>query len=323
VRSRALTLLSSLTVALAVTSCESPGYSQLAPAPAPAKSVPSGPVHAVLPTTPDSYLGVYEQGVPQSYKLVDQFANTIGRQPNVVLCYTSWGTGFQASFAQAALTHGATVLFDLDPTDVSVSSIANGSQDPYIRSYAEAVRAFGRPVIISFGHEMNGDWYSWGWTHTLPRTFRLAWRHIVAVFREVGADNATWLWTVNYTTFGESPIRAWWPGSAYVTWVGIDAYFDVPNDDFDTQFVPTINDIRGFTKRPILIGETAVGPLAGMAAKIPGLFAGVRQNHLLGFVWFDVAQNQGIYHQDWRLEGQPRAISAFRHAMKRYFARSN
>ena len=319
--SRVLALFSLLVVALAVASCETPGYSQLAPALAPRTSVPSGPVYATLPTTPDSYVGVYEKDIPQSYNLVDQFAKTIGRQPNVVLSYTSWGSRFQASFAQTALAHGATVLIDLDPTDVSVASIADGGQDPYLRSYAEALRAFRHPVIISFAHEMNGTWYPWGWTHTSPRTWKLAWRHVVTVFRQVGADNATWLWTVNYTIPGERPVEEWWPGSAYVTWVGIDAYFDVPADDFETQFVPTIDHIRAFTNDPILIGETAVGPLSGQAAKIPGLFAGMQQDHLLGFVWFDVAQNDGIYHQDWRLEGKPRVISTFRRAMKRYFVR--
>lgn len=320
-RARLLVVVSSLAAALALAGCVNPGYSQLAPAPK--KPEPSGPVHATLPTTPASYLGVFEQGVPHSYRLVDQFARTVGRQPNIVLCYASWGSAFQVSFAHIALAHGATMLVDLDPTDVSVGSIADGKQDSYLRSYAQEVRAFSHPVIISFAHEMNGDWYKWGWTHASPRTWRRAWRHIVTVFRRVGADNVTWLWTVNYTTFGEGPIRDWWPGAAYVTWIGIDAYFDVAADDFESQFVPTINDIRTFSHDPIFIGETAVGPLAGQAAKIPDLFAGVRRNHLLGFLWFDKAQHQGVFHQDWRIEGQASAISAFRAAMKRYFRHSS
>jgi hypothetical protein len=31
-------------------------------------------------------------------------------------------------------------------------------------------------------------------------------------------------------------------------------------------------------------------------------------------VWFDIAQNDGVYHQDWHLEDNPAAVSAFRHA---------
>ena len=31
-------------------------------------------------------------------------------------------------------------------------------------------------------------------------TFVAAWRHIVTLFRAEGADNVTWLWTVNQRT---------------------------------------------------------------------------------------------------------------------------
>ena len=60
-----------------------------------------------------------------------------------------------------------------------------------------------------------------------------------------------------------------------------------------------------------------MGPKAGQAAKIPGLFAGMRQYQTLGLVWFDIAQHDGIYHQDWRLEANSAAEAAFRYAASR------
>ena len=36
-----------------------------------------------------------------------------------------------------------------------------------------------------------------------------------------------------------------------------------------------------------------MGQLAGQAAGIPGLFAGVARAHLLGLIWFDKAQSGG------------------------------
>jgi Glycosyl hydrolase family 26 len=304
----------------ALSGCANPAYPQLAH-PSSSATAPVRPVRAPLPAVPDSYLGVYEADVPRSYGLVDQFARTIGRQPNIVLSYTGWGSGFNSSFAATARAHGATVLLDLDPTNVSVSQIADGSQDVYLNSFATAVRAYGHPVVISFAHEMNGNWYQWGWTHTSPALWVQAWRRIVTDFSQAGAGNVTWLWTVNYATTGEGPIRDWWPGAQYVTWVGIDAYYDIPADNFGSQFAPTIREIRQFTGRPVLIGETAVGPVAGQTAGIPDLFAGVHSWGLLGLVWFDVAQHNGVFHQDWRLEGQPTAIAAFRSATAQYFRR--
>ena len=71
------------------------------------------------------------------------------------------------------------------------------STTAYLTTYAEAVRSYAHPVILSFGHEMNGHWYPWGYTHTSPTTFVAAWRHIVTLFRQMDVRNVTWLWTVN------------------------------------------------------------------------------------------------------------------------------
>jgi mannan endo-1,4-beta-mannosidase len=316
---RVVALLVAALLTAALAGCAKPlGYPGYTGSAAAAASAADRAAHAKLPVRTAGYLGVYDQDTPTSYRHVDSFARAVGRQPNIVLYYTTWGGGFQRSLAQMALAHGATLAMDLDPTTVTVSSIARGRQDKYLRYFAESVRAFGRPVIISFGHEMNGNWYSWGWTHTAPSVWVRAWRHIVTLFRKNGADNVTWLWTVNGITAGQAPIRDWWPGARYVTWTGIDAYYYYPSQDFANTFGPTIGAIRAITKKPILIAETAIGQVAGQAAKIPGLLAGLRAYHVLGFVWFDVAQNSGIYHQAWRLEGDESAIAAFRQAAKRY-----
>ena len=81
-------------------------------------------------------------------------------------------------------------------------------------------------MVIGFGHEMNAPWYSWGYKHkdVPPATFVAAWRHIVTLFRADGAENVTWLWTINVDTPLTGPIAEWWPGKGYVTWVGIDGY---------------------------------------------------------------------------------------------------
>jgi hypothetical protein len=96
------------------------------------------------------------------------------------------------------------------------------------------------------------------------------------------------------------------PGSAYVTWVGIDGYYYLADDSFQGVLGPTIADVRRFTGKPILIAETGItsGTVPGA---MPGLIAGIRHRHLLGLVWFDA--NAGL---DWRLEGSPAAVAAFR-----------
>jgi hypothetical protein len=228
--------------------------------------------------------------------------------------YSGWLEPFQVSFAQNAARDGSVPLVQIDPDGVSVGAIASGRYDSYLTAYALSVQAYREPVILSFGHEMNGYWYSWGYQHTSPAVFVAAWRHIVTLFRQLGAQNVTWLWTVN-TIHDRASVPSpgpWWPGSSYVTWVGIDGYYYQSSAMFASLFGPTIAAVRTLTGRPILIAETAAAPAAGQPAKIADLFAGIRLYGLLGFVWFDSS-----HVKDWRLSGRA-AISAFRQGARTY-----
>jgi Glycosyl hydrolase family 26 len=270
-----------------------------------------------LPSSPGSYLGVYAAGTPDTYRGVTAFADAIGRQPNLVGYYSGWGEEFKTSFAQDARAHGAVPLVQIDPTYASIKDIAAGAYDHYLRTYASSVRKFGAPVVLGFGHEMNARWYPWGYGHVPPRTFVVAWRHIVVLFRRAGASNVTWLWTVNADLGTTGPLAAWWPGEAYVTWVGIDGYYYRRGDTFDSVFGRTIAQVREFAHKPVLLSETAAGQRAGQAAKVPDLFRGCRQYGTLGLVWFDIRQHHGIYHQDWHIDGHPRAAALFRRLVAR------
>ena len=271
-----------------------------------------GAVHASLVPRLASYLGVYEDGAPPGYRPVDNFTHTVSRQPNLVGYFSGWAQPFATSFAERLRARGIIPFVQIDPTYASVQAIAAGSYDDYLRTYASSVRAFGHAVVIGFGHEMNAPWYSWGYTHVRPATFVAAWDHIVRLFRGEGADNVTWLWTINQDRPGTGPIASWWPGAKYVTWVGIDGYYFRPSDTFATVFGSTIGQVRRLTGKPILLSETAVGPRAGQFTKISDLFSGMREYQTLGLVWFDKVQNNGIYHQDWRIENDPQAEAAFR-----------
>ncbi|HMI24414.1 MAG TPA: glycosyl hydrolase [Streptosporangiaceae bacterium] len=286
--------------------------------PGPAGHAPPRPAgdRFALPATPASYLGWYPAGVPRSYAGVSAVSAATGVKPALVPYYSGWFEPFQASFAAAAARDGAVPIVQMNPDGIRVAAIASGRYDGYLRGYAGDVRAYHRPVIVSFGHEMNGDWYSWGYKRTSPAAFIAAWRHIVGLFRVLGAQNVTWLWTVNIIDdphYGKIPSPArWWPGGKYVTWVGIDGYYYHSSTAFSSLFGPTIAAVRQITGAPILIAETAAVPAAGKPAKIADLFAGVRLYGLLGFVWFDVT-----HPENWRLSS-PEALAAFRRGARDY-----
>jgi len=261
-------------------------------------------------------LGVFEPGEWTSYQPVARFAVATGQNPSLVLIYSGWPERFQAHFAAMMHAHHAEPFVQMEPVGVSLQSIAAGRHDRYLKAYADQVRGYGYPVMLSFAAEMNGDWYAWGAGHTTPRVFVAAWRHMVDVFRAEHARNVTWLWTVNSVNASMVPLRPWWPGAGYVDVVGIDGYYYRQADTFASVFGTTMAQVRGFTRDPILISETAVGPVAG-AAKVADLFDGARTARVAGLVWFDQAQHDGIYHQDWRLEDNPVMLAAFRRATLR------
>jgi mannan endo-1,4-beta-mannosidase len=276
--------------------------------------IPSPPstVHSSLPPRLTSYLGVFEKGAPPDYQAVAEFGKAAGRRPNLVGYYSGWAEPFQLSFARNIYRRGQIPYVQIDPTLASVPAIASGTYDTYLRLYADSVRGFGHSVVIGFGHEMNNSRYAWGYGHVPAPTFVAAWRHIVNLFRAQGAENVTWLWTLQADTPKTGPIGLWWPGKQYVTWVGIDGYYEHPSDTFASVFGQTIQQVRHLTNRPILLSETGVGPAAGQFVKIANLFDGVREYRTLGLVWFDIAQRGSPDHQDWRIENSQAAQAAFR-----------
>jgi mannan endo-1,4-beta-mannosidase len=279
--------------------------------PAAAVALPPG----TLPHTPETYLGVYAAHGSVSYGGVNAFTKATGVTPDVVLYFSAWFEPFHASFATTAAKHGAVPLIQIEPAHIRLTAITAGKYDGYLSAYAAAVRSYHHPVILSFGHEMNGSWYPWAHGHASPATFVAAWRHIVTLFRALGATNVTWLWTVNVIDARHDRIpdpAPWWPGNSYVNWVGIDGYYLKRSYAFAPLFGPTIAKVREFTRDPILISETGVAPAAGQPAKIADLYAGIRAYGLLGFVWFDSTDiaNYSI--------NSPQAAAAFLRGSKTY-----
>ncbi len=267
------------------------------------------------PTTSARYLGVYEPGTPASYRPVTEFSAATGERPNLLLYYSRWFSAFPTRFASEARAHGAELVVQIQPADISLAKIASGVYDGYLRSYARQLRAFGHPVVIGFAPEMNGGWYSWGAGHVPAATWVAAWQHVVTTVRAAGAANLTWMWTVSRA--GTAPVRPYWPGASYVTWVGIDGYFVTPSDTYGSVFGSMVDRVRSFAHEPVLLSGVGVGPATGKKPQdIAAVFSGIAQQRLLGSVWLDVDQRAGTVSQDWRLEGDPAAVAAFRQGVR-------
>jgi mannan endo-1,4-beta-mannosidase len=248
--------------------------------------------------------GVEAPGAPDSLGPVQSFAASAGVKPNMIGEYLSWNNPLDVKAVQNAWSYGALYYMVWEPYHTTVAAIADGRSNGYITRFAREVRALNLPLAISFGHEFNGFWYPWGTTGTTAAQFVAAWRLIHRLFAAAQATNVIWVWNPNVISAEpQLPLSAYYPGDAYVDWVGVTGYFSTTGPDtFDGLYGPTMQEIRGFTAKPFFIAETSVetGPDAAAAAQ--NLVRGVRQRaDVLGFVWFDF-DKAGI---DWRLGSRP------------------
>lgn len=249
---------------------------------------------------------------PQQASL-QSFAAATHVKPAIIEYYVTFWQALDLGRARSVYENAGFPIVQVDPTGISLADIAHGRYDTYLRRVAREVVRFRCPIALSFGHEMNGKWYGWGYRHTQPTVFIAAWRHMHSLFASAGVKNVIWLWTINRVAPGESPISNWWPGAQFVNWIGIDAYYRKTTSRFTSVFGNTLRDLHMFTRKPTLVTETGVPARPGQAAQISDLFAGAKKGGLFGVVWFDIDAKQ-----HWRLEGRPVAVTAFQRAVSRF-----
>jgi hypothetical protein len=242
--------------------------------------------------------------------------------PQIVAQYLPFKDTYDSDLARQVAQTGGRLLVQWDPKHVSLRRIAHGKRDRYITKFAREVCAARVPIVLSFGHEMNGNWYTWGYTKTSPKEFIAAWRRLHNLFVKAGATNVTWCWNVNTwqpaltgkAHYGITPARRWWPGTRYVDWIGLDAYFETPYDTFHSIFKYPLRALRRIADKPVLIAETAAAQGPRQARQIRSLFSGIRRTGVIGAVWFE--SNNSHVRENWLIEGQRAAIAAFRAGAK-------
>jgi mannan endo-1,4-beta-mannosidase len=235
----------------------------------------------------------------------------MGITANVVTKYYSIGDAISIQAIASLCAEHILPIIELDSDSMSVAKIANGSEDKYFTSLALQIGALQSPVGIDLNHEFNGPWFGWGFKDVTSGQFVAAWRHIVTLFRDNGASNVIWIWNPNVMSQGTLPnLKPWYPGDAYVNWVGLDGYFYSSNDSYASVFDYTVDHIRSFTKVPMLIVETGANPTSGRARAINSIFQGVeKMPGILGLIYFDYDKTTT---HNWYINNDPSALTAFK-----------
>jgi len=266
------------------------------------------------PFTKGLLLGVYTGGQP-----LPEFDAQVGRAA-LTVAYVHWGAPvtYLAQLIATTIRRGAEPILEFEPgafgRGTGQIAAGTGGSDPWLRQLGQTIRALGYPVAISFFPEMNGPWHK-AWSSG-PASYVRAFRHVHDVLAVQAGPLITWIWQPSAIHKDTPDPMPWWPGAGYVDVAAMDSYYYYEHDTFDTVFGQTIALIRRADPRvPVMIGETATGPLFGrQVAEINDLFAGIRRTGLIGLVWFNQFQHKPPYqfHQDWRLQDHPAALAGFR-----------
>ncbi len=265
-----------------------------------------------------------EGDAPWNQAVQNRFEADAGKKITIVNTGQEWAT-FDAATMNEALSSGAIPLVTMGLQGQTLAEIAAGEQDAEIRTWARAAKAWGYPFLFRPWWEMNGAWYAWG----RSPDFVAAWRHFHDVVEEVGATNVTWAWVPN-TIWGEpaSDPTPYYPGSAYVDWVGMDAYNFGTNPlqsgstwTSPAELIgPTLEVLNRIAPgKPVCICEIASTEIGGnKAAWITELLQSYlpSQPSIQAFLWFNynIEGNGGRW--DWPIESSPSAQAAFHEGMQ-------
>jgi hypothetical protein len=276
--------------------------------------------------------GVYIPDLVEEPQRLDDFARGVGRQPAIVSIYKQWDyVPFEAAELSAIWARGAVPMITWEPfsyegREFPLRRIQRGAYAKYIRESANAARRWGKPILLRFAHEMNGDWYPWGRgvEGNNSHRYRAVWQRLVGIFRKRGADNVQWVWTPNVNTGGELPFRDLYPGDAWVDWVGFDGFNWALRGEWNsfTEIVDnSYEEMAALTSKPMIVSETGSSESGG--DKAAWVASALREEiprlpRIRAVVWFSEEfedLGDGEETLDARIDSSPESLRAFRAAI--------
>jgi hypothetical protein len=317
-------------------SAADPVSAATAPAPADGTATTGGSTAtSPAPSSPQpgtSFLrfGVGTPGGPLASNELDEVTALAGEAPSIILSYKDFNQAPPLAELEAARNRGATVLLTWEPWTwgggtsqpaYSLDRITAGDFDSYLRQWGQALASWGHPVMLRFGHEMNGNWYPWSeqLNGNGPGDYIAAWRHVHDVVASTGASNVTWVWNPNVPYWGSTPMDALYPGASYVDAVALDGYNWGTSASWSTWVSPSqlfgdgLGQLRSLAPgKQILIGETSSAEQGGSKAEWASTLVGylAAQGDVTALTWFDFNKET-----DWRINSTQSAADALRNAL--------
>jgi hypothetical protein len=274
---------------------------------------------------------------------IEDFETLVGKPQAIVASSSYWGEQtFPRNNLQIIREYGAIPLvywspwdkpYDQDkpPTRFDLHNILKGQWDNYIDQWADGAKAYGQPMFVSWGLEMNGTWFPWSgyfYHHDGqfgPEIYKKCYRYVVDRVRARGASNILWVFHVNNYSY---PFDLWnqmsnyFPGPQYVDWLGLSVY----GKQFTKGPWVTFHDAMDYPyqqicqldpKLPVMLAEWGVGeyPDAGNKAEwIRQAFSRMATDYprlKAAIFWHERWQNPDDTYSNLRVNSSPEALKAY------------
>ncbi|WIM99172.1 glycosyl hydrolase [Actinoplanes oblitus] len=256
-----------------------------------------------------SYLALDGMSYPQALALRHK---QLGRDARIAHVFYEWADTLPSSIPDAP-DHAIPMV---SWRGTAYAEITSGRSDKLIAAAARNLRRFGRPVLLRWAWEMNGNWFDWCGARNGddPAGYVTAWRRIHRIFQEQDATNVAWVWSPNWNSWPRTDwnvYASYYPGDKYVDWVGVSGY-NLEGERPGTLYDPIY---RAYAKRkPIILSEIGAVDHGGStkADWIAEFSRYMRTRPKIGaVVWFDTDTHPG-YAERWRIDTDSASLAAFK-----------
>jgi hypothetical protein len=158
----------------------------------------------------------------QLHRDPEPFGRLTGKKLSSTFCYVAYGRPFPREWVARLRDQDVAPHIAWEPNQ-GLNAVQN---DDYLATFAREAGAAGCPIFLRYASEMNGDWTAYGGN---PLLYKTKWGLVRDVFARY-APNVAMVWCVNNNP--ERTMQAFYPGDAYVDWVGVNLY-SVPFYDND------------------------------------------------------------------------------------------
>ncbi len=288
-----------------------------------------------------------------TYDALTNFEQMTGKHLAVVAFGNFWGEQtFPTKAIDIIAGYGAIPLIFWSPWDkpyveeqgpdrFNLPDILAGKWDTYIDQWADAARLHGKPLLVTWGLEMNGSWFPWSGyyygadkvigqkdgqpLYAGPELVKQTYRYVVDRVRARKADNILWGFHTNNFGMPQEPwnsMASYYPGANYVDWFGLSVYGKMKRGegwaDFNVMMDEPYAEIcRLDPQKPVFLAEWGVGefPPDNKADFIANAFTDLQAKYprvRVAVYWHERWENKDGSYSNLRVNSSPEALEAYK-----------